>query len=159
MMFNTPTALQTIYGDSRSNNVRKADVYTYFNDGKEKPSTITTLDKGPQGRKRRILSHAFSEPARRQSDQFIIENVDRWLDLLGQTDGQQDHGWGGAKDMTQYCDWLAFDIAMHLAFGKSYKLVENPELRFLPMYIMAGFRGLCTVSQANSSLNRLFLRI
>ncbi|KAI9732735.1 MAG: hypothetical protein M1818_007469 [Claussenomyces sp. TS43310] len=149
ILINTQTGLQEIYGDSRINNLRKADIYSYFNDGKEAPSTQSTMEKGPASRKRRILSHAFSDPARRASDRFIVENVDRWCDLLGKTDGHRDQGWGEAKDMSRYCDWWAFDTAMDLAFGKSYRIVDlHPELRFLPAYIMSGFHGLVSVGHS-----------
>jgi len=110
------------------------------------------LEKGPASRKRRILSHAFSDAARKASDDFIVENADRWCELLGQTNGEKDEGWGGAKDMSDYCDWWAFDTAMDLAFGKSYRLLDvNPELRFLPSYIMSGFHGLTFVSDPSAS--------
>jgi hypothetical protein len=145
--FSTPSALQEIYGNSRSNNVRKADIYTYFNSGDEAPSTQSTLEKGPASRKRRILSHAFSDAARKASDEYIIENTNKWCELLAQSSGGGTEGWGDAKNMAKYCDWWAFDTAMDLAFGKSYRLLDlHSELRYLPSYIMSGFQGMTFVS-------------
>lgn len=148
MSFSTPLSLQEIYGNSRSNNIRKADIYTYFNSGDEAPSTQSTLEKGPASRKRRILSHAFSDAARKASDQIIIENTDRWCELLAHNSGREtEDRWGEARNMADYCDWWAFDTAMDLAFGKSYRLLDlHSELRHLPSYIMSGFHGMTFVS-------------
>lgn len=149
--FSTPSALQDIYGNSRSNNVRKADIYTYFNSSDEATSTQSTLEKGPASRKRRILSHAFSDAARKASDEYIIENTNKWCELLGQSSGSRTEGWGDAKNMADYCDWWAFDTAMDLAFGRSYSLLDlHPELRYLPSYIMSGFHGMTFVSTSVS---------
>jgi len=113
------------------------------------PSTQSTLEKGHASRKRRILSHAFSAPVLKAADGIIVENADRWCALLSQSDEKDDEGWGSAKDMAHYCDWWAFDTAMDLAFGKSYRLLDlHPELRFLPSYIMSGFHGLTFVGHS-----------
>ncbi|KAH8806005.1 cytochrome P450 [Xylogone sp. PMI_703] len=154
IIFNTHTSIQQIYGESRNNNIRKADIYTYFSDGKAVASTQSTMEKAQASRKRRILSHAFSDAARKASDDFIVKNADRWCQLLGQTNGKEDESWVDAKDMTKYCDWWSFDTAMDLAFGKSYRLLDNPELRFLPSYIMSDFHGL-TFYVVRTGLHRI----
>lgn len=147
--FNTSTAVQTIYGDSRKNNVRKADMYNFFDDPSQSPSTFNTLEKGPQSRKRRILAHAFSPQALEGADEIIVRNADRWCDLLGRGDENSGlEGWTDARDMTQYCDWFAFDTAVDLAFGKTFNLLGDGEFRFLPSYIMSCFRLLTFVSQS-----------
>lgn len=146
--FNTATAVQTIYGNSRKNNVRKADMYNFFDDAGQSPSTFNTLEKGPQSRKRRILSHAFSPQALEGADEVIVRNTDRWCDILGQSDSSTRHDWTEARDMTQYCDWFAFDTAVDLAFGKTFNLLGDEKYRFLPSYIMSCLRLLTFVSEA-----------
>jgi len=146
--FNTSTAVQTIYGNSRKNNVRKADMYNFFDDPGQSPSTFNTLEKGTQSRKRRILSHAFSPQALEGADKIIVRNADRWCDILIQQDSSARQNWTESRDMTQYCDWFAFDTAVDLAFGKTFNLLGNEEYRFLPSYIMSCLRLLTFVSEA-----------
>lgn len=145
--FNTSTAVQTIYGNSRKNNVRKADMYNFFDDPGQSPSTFNTLEKGTQSRKRRILSHAFSPQALEGADEIIVRNTDRWADILKQQDSSARQDWTEARDMTQYCDWFAFDTAVDLAFGKTFNLLGDEEYRFLPSYIMSCLRLLTFVSE------------
>jgi hypothetical protein len=143
--FNTSTAVQTIYGNSRKNNLRKADMYNFFDDPGQSPSTFNTLEKGPQSRKRRILSHAFSPQALDGADEIIVRNTDRWCEILGDGDISD---WTEARDMTQYCDCFAFDTAVDLAFGRTFNLLGDEKYRFLPTYIMSCLRLLTFVSSA-----------
>jgi cytochrome P450 len=141
--FNTTTAVQTIYGNSRKNNLRKADMYNFFDDPGQSPSTFNTLEKGPQSRKRRILSHAFSPQALDGAEEVIVRNTDLWCEILGDGDSSD---WTEARDMTQYCDWFAFDTAVDLAFGRTFNLLGDEKSRFLPTYIMSCLRLLTFVS-------------
>ena len=150
VIFDSTEAIQTIYGDSRRNNVRKSDLYNFFDGPSQEASTITTLEKGSQGRKRRILSHAFSPQALQGSDDITVSNVERWCDLLErQTAGKE---WSEPLDMHQYCDWLTMDTAASLTFGKSFNLIENDEYRFLPSWITSSFRLLPIVSSLLPSI-------
>ena len=143
MLFNTIEAIQSIYGDSRRNNVRKADFYNFFDEPGQKQSTITTLEKGNQGRKRRILSHAFSPQALKGSDDITVAVVDEWCNLISTQTGADI--WSDPIDMHQYCDWFAMDTAASLTFSKSFNLIKSSEYRFLPSWITSSFRLLNTV--------------
>lgn len=59
--FNSNTALKEIYGFK--SNARKADFYKAFWASKDSASTHSSIDKAIHARKRRVLSHAFSDAA------------------------------------------------------------------------------------------------
>lgn len=61
LSFNSNTALKDIYGFK--SNARKADFYKAFWASKDSASTHSSIDKAIHARKRRVLSHAFSDAA------------------------------------------------------------------------------------------------
>lgn len=61
LSFNSNTALKDIYGFK--SNARKADFYKAFWASKDSASTHSSIDKATHARKRRVLSHAFSDAA------------------------------------------------------------------------------------------------
>ena len=61
LSFNSNTALKEIYGFK--SNARKADFYKAFWASKDSASTHSSIDKATHARKRRVLSHAFSDAA------------------------------------------------------------------------------------------------
>ena len=91
-----------------------------------------------------MLSHAFSPQALDGADEIIVRNTDRWCAILGDGDSS---AWTEARDMTQYCDWFAFDTAVDLAFGKTFNILGDEKYRFLPTYIMSCLRLLTFVSR------------
>lgn len=118
-------------------------MYNFFDDPKDHTSTITTLEKGSQGRKRRILSHAFSPQALQGADDILFNTVEQWRDLISrQVTGPQ---WSEAVDIHEYCDWYTMDAAATLTFGKSFNLIGKEEYRFMPSWITSSFRLLTIV--------------
>ncbi|KIW08650.1 uncharacterized protein PV09_00605 [Verruconis gallopava] len=134
---NTNTALKTIYGHRA--NVRKADFYTAFPANKHTFNVHSSIDKMAHARKRRVLSHAFSDSAIKAMERYVIDKVETFcrvlpqapFDLLkaGHSTNEVD-GWSAPKNMADMCDWLAFDIMGELAFGKSFDMLESPDNRF-----------------------------
>jgi hypothetical protein len=39
-------------------------------------------------------------------------------------------GWGQAKNMADWCNYLTFDVMGDLAFGKAFGMLERPDNRF-----------------------------
>lgn len=92
-------------------------------------STWNVTDIPTHARKRRVLSHAFSEKALRTAEPFVHSNVDRWLDLFDQ------RGEGGSTsfNMAHEMDYLVFDILGDLCFGKCFDMKEpGSNLTFAP---------------------------
>lgn len=133
---NTNTALKSIYGFNA--NVRKADFYTAFPVNKNTFNVHSSIDKAAHARKRRVLSHAFSDKAIKSMEKYVLEKVRTFCRALPTTDldlmdvqnlnGEKD--WSSPKNMGEYSDWLAFDVMGELAFGKSFDMIECPDNRF-----------------------------
>jgi hypothetical protein len=137
LSINSNTALKAIYGHKA--NVRKADFYTAFPANKHTFNVHSSIDKVAHARKRRVLSHAFSDTAIKAMEKYVLDKIRTFCRVLPQsqsdvTGGSLSHSEGGswseAKNMADFCDWLAFDIMGELAFGKSFDMLESPNNRF-----------------------------
>jgi cytochrome P450 len=129
---NTATGLKTIYG-FRSN-VRKASFYEAFPSTKAAVSVHSAIDKMQHARKRRVMSHAFSDAAIKSLEKYILANVRVACDLLGKSNnapGMTDEkGWNSPWNAAHWCEWLVFDIMGDLVFGKAFGMLEGPQNRF-----------------------------
>lgn len=138
LVINTAEGLTKIYAGSKTN-VRKAPVYTYLHDGGASASA-TVINKDAHARKRRILSHAFSDTALRSLEEYMIQNIELWCTLL--TEGE---GWSEVKDMSRWSNYLTFDILGELCFGKSFGLMTSPAQRYLPRMLLGTMHTFQTV--------------
>jgi hypothetical protein len=87
-------------------------------------------------RKRRVLNYAFSESALRSAEVFLHNNIDRWLELLGST-AEEEGGWTKSQNLSEWVNWLVFDILGDLSFGKSFGMKEmDSDLRHIPEMMM-----------------------
>ena len=125
--FNTNTALKDIYG-FRSN-VRKAEFYDAF--VHPTANTHNTRDKDLHARKRRVISHAFSDSAMKEMQRYILANIRTFCDQIGFQEGGPDaKGWSRPRNMSDWCNYLAMDILGDLSFGKAFHMLERPDNRF-----------------------------
>lgn len=134
---NTATGLKTIYG--HRSNVKKADFYKAFPSTPKAVSVHSSIDKMQHARKRRVMSHAFSDAAIKSLEKYILANVRVGCELLGRKSGieqmpvrsgEKDEGWNDAWNAAHWCEWLVFDIMGDLVFGKAFGMLESPANRF-----------------------------
>lgn len=128
---NTATGLKTIYGFRA--NVRKADFYTAFPSTPKAVSVHSAIDKAQHARKRRVMSHAFSDQAMKSLEKYILANVRVGCELLGRESGgksSDEKGWNDEWNAAHWCEWLVFDIMGDLVFGKAFGMLESPKNRF-----------------------------
>ncbi|KAL9007636.1 MAG: hypothetical protein Q9173_007140 [Seirophora scorigena] len=78
-------------------------------------------------KKRRILNLVLSERSIRAAASFIQQHVDRWNELLVDGDGRD---WSKAKNLSEWSNYLVFDILCDLAFGRSLNIKEPGENPF-----------------------------
>jgi cytochrome P450 len=99
-------------------------------------NTLTLTDKMAYARKRRVLNSAFSEKAVRSAESFVINNIDRWNEIL--VDGSDGKEWTQPKNASEITNQLIFDIVGDLTFGKSFDLKEpgNGSFKNVPNTIM-----------------------
>lgn len=130
LSINTTTALKTIYGFRT--NVRKADFYTAFPANKNTYNVHSSIDKMQHARKRRVMSHAFSDQAIKSLEKYILANVRTACQLLREKgkQGEDAKGWNEPWNVANWCNWLVFDIMGDLVFGKAFGMLESPVNRF-----------------------------
>ena len=133
LSFNTSSALKEIYGFKA--NVRKADFYLAFPATKDSFSTHSAIDKVAHARKRRVLSHAFSDAAVKSYDKHILAHVRQLCSNLGESghslsSEKPTHQWSEPRNMSLQADYLTFDIMGDLCFGKAFGMLERPDNRF-----------------------------
>jgi cytochrome P450 len=128
LSINSNTALKEIYGFRA--NVRKAEFYDAF--VHPAPNTHNTRDKEVHARKRRVLSHAFSDSAVKEVERYILANIRTFCDAIGDLGRVIDEkkGWTTPKNMADWCNWLAMDILGDLCFGKTYHMLDKPDNRY-----------------------------
>jgi hypothetical protein len=96
-------------------------------------------------RKRRVLSHAFSDAAIKSLEKYILANVRTGCRMLAERanhavvdihgdekrmEKSEDKGWADAWNAANWCNWLVFDIMGDLVFGKAFGMLESPANRF-----------------------------
>ena len=141
--FNSNTALKDIYGFK--SNVRKAEFYDAF--VHPAPNTHNARDKALHARKRRVLSHGFSDNAMKQMERYILANVRSFCDQIGTDASNEQKGWTPAKNMADWCNYLAMDILGDLCFGKAFHMLEKPDNRYaLELVSLATTRHLLVCS-------------
>ncbi|KAI1647477.1 cytochrome P450 [Daldinia loculata] len=124
--FNSNTALKDIYGFK--SNVRKAEFYDAF--VHPASNTHNTRDKALHARKRRVLSQAFSDGAVKEMERYILSNVRSFCEQIGLGASDEKKGWTVAKNMADWCNYLAMDILGDLCFGKAFHMLEKPDNRY-----------------------------
>lgn len=136
LSFNSNVALKEIYGFK--SNVRKGDFYAAFPPTKDTFNTHSSIDKASHARKRRVLSHAFSDSAIKSMENHILAHVRTFCDNLGSALNPQawspmekpTSGWTPAKNISDQANYLTFDIMGDLCFGKAFGMLERPDNRF-----------------------------
>jgi cytochrome P450 len=130
LSINSNTALQKIYG--HGSNVRKSQFYSVFPPTKDTFNTHSSIDKASHARKRRVLSHAFSDTAVKQMEKYILGNIRTFCEGIGggPVNLAETKGWSAPQNMADWCNYLTFDIMGDLCFGKAFGMLERPDNRF-----------------------------
>jgi hypothetical protein len=151
LSFNSQTALKDIYGFRA--NVGKAEFYNAF--AHPVANTHNTRDKQVHARKRRVMSHAFSDAAMKQMERYILGNVRAFCEQIGAGNAGDDpraavaenKGWSAPRNMSDWCSYLAMDILGDLCFGKAFHMLESPDNRFALKLVEAATTRHLIVSQ------------
>jgi cytochrome P450 len=137
LSFNSNNALKEIYGFKA--NVRKGDFYLAFPATKDSFSTHSAVDKAAHARKRRVLSHAFSDNAIKTMEKYILDHIRQLCSNLGErgtvsrysdVSEKDKREWTEPKNMSLQADWMTFDVMGDLCFGKAFGMLERPDNRF-----------------------------
>ncbi|KAL1854472.1 hypothetical protein Daus18300_011393 [Diaporthe australafricana] len=138
VLTNTPNAFKAIYGPK--GNVQKGLFYRVWPRNVDTVTTLNAIDHEVHGRKRRVLNHSFSDRALRSAEPFVLSNTERWCELI------EDHvspsggeAWSDSLNMTEWINYLVFDILGDLCFGRQFNMKEpDNDLRYV-VHLMADF--------------------
>ncbi|PPQ92268.1 hypothetical protein CVT25_008576 [Psilocybe cyanescens] len=128
-----PDALNVVY--AHGNGALKSDFYDAFVSIAR--GIFNTRDRGEHARKRKIVSHIFSqksvvefEPQIREYVAMLLRQWDRLYDLSQRgLSGSEGEGWKGDGDRLwldclPWANYLAFDIVGDLAFGAPFGMIS-----------------------------------
>jgi len=122
--------LKAIYGHKV--NVKKSQFYSVFPPTKDTFNTHSSIDKASHARKRRVLSHAFSDNAIKSMEKYILANVRTFCSKLGTKSLDKvgnSNEWSIAQNMADWCNYLTFDVMGDLCFGKAFEMLEHDDNR------------------------------
>lgn len=132
LSFNTSKAVSDIYAVRA--NVRKSDGYASMSPSRFTPNTLTAISKDIHTFKRRILAQAFSDQNIKEMEGRIQQNISSFLDILA-TNTESESEWSSPKDISQICDWLAFDVITDLSYGNDLDMLNSPQMRWFPSVV------------------------
>jgi hypothetical protein len=158
---NTAEGLQKIYG-SRAN-TRKSSYYNVFGDVFHGDSSLTTIDHQIHAKKKRTVSSALSESSIRSMEELVLRNIRIFCaaliepssDTLGKSSNEKG-GWGEPKNMTDWTDYLSFDIMGDICFSSSFDMLRSSANRYILKVLPEGVNGLNVVSECRI-LYRLYV--
>ncbi|KAK6331809.1 hypothetical protein TWF718_002351 [Orbilia javanica] len=119
--FNSAVAVKDIYGATKP--LRKSAGYRALLLSGGVFSLFSSIDKSFHGKRRRIMSHGFSDAALRSYEPIVQERIDKFLEILTNEAGTD--GWGTSKNMSRLCAGLTFDVMGALVFGQPFKILED----------------------------------
>ncbi|KAL4792214.1 cytochrome P450 [Aspergillus venezuelensis] len=139
---NTVEGLHKIYG--HGNKFRKADFYNAFPAIKGVYNTHNSIDKMIHGRKRRVLSQAFSDNALKGMEDVMLLHVRQLCSILARERpgsrpaGEKD---GATFNMANWFGYLTYDVMGELCFGKSFDmLIDSAKRRMVHLVDRAAYR-------------------
>ncbi|KAE8147306.1 cytochrome P450 [Aspergillus avenaceus] len=117
---NTAQGLHDIYGHGKR--LKKATFYNAFPAIKGVYNTHNVIDKTVHGRKRRVLSQAFSDNALKSMEDVMLLHVRQLCAALeGGTKGAAEKS--VVQNMGDWFSYLTYDVMGELCFGKSFDML------------------------------------
>ncbi|KAF2867688.1 cytochrome P450 [Massariosphaeria phaeospora] len=144
---NTAEGLQKIYGNKA--NTKKSSYYHVFGEVFHGDSSLTTIDNQLHAKKKKTVSTAMSESSVRGMEELILRNIRIFCESLGQSspeaaskmpDGEK--GWSEPKNMTDWSDYLSFDIMSDICFSTSFNMLRSGINRYVLRILPEGVNGL-----------------
>ncbi|KAF8463063.1 benzoate 4-monooxygenase cytochrome P450 [Kalaharituber pfeilii] len=130
---NDAVALNDIYGHGR--NVQKSTFYSVMPPYPHAFDTHTVIDRNLHGRKRRVMSQAFSEAAIRGMEENVLTHIRTFVKRLGSYSCGKKSDDSQPRNMAHWSNWLTFDVIGDLCFGKTFGMLTREEWRDWPTLI------------------------
>ena len=109
-------------------------------------NTLTVRDRKDHGRRRRVIQQGLSDATLRAFEPYMYEIINRFCDRLIQTVDEekklQENGestetafktstWKTERDMSEWCNYLAFDLMATFIFSGKYNMLEREQYRYV----------------------------
>ena len=95
-------------------------------------SVLTAWDHKQHGRKRRVITQAFSETALRRYEPAILAHVNKFCErLLEGCDDPASQGWSVSKNLAYWSNYLSFDIMADVVFSGQLDLMSREDKRYM----------------------------
>lgn len=123
--------------------MKKADFYNAFPAIKGVYNTHNAIDKVVHGRKRRVLSQAFSDHALKGMEDVMLLHVRQLCAVLSGEfpDAKIDGGKSVICNMGDLFSYLTYDVMGELCFGKSFDmLISNTRRQMVELVDRAAHR-------------------
>ncbi|KAE8360963.1 cytochrome P450 [Aspergillus caelatus] len=123
---NSAQGLHDIYGHGKK--LKKANFYNGFTAIKGVYNTHNAIDKTVHGRKRRVLSQAFSDQALKSMEDVMLLHVRQLCTALAgqQADGNKAEAQKTTvQNMGDWFSYLTYDVMGELCFGKSFDMLVS----------------------------------
>ncbi|KAJ5956786.1 cytochrome P450 monooxygenase [Penicillium viridicatum] len=136
LLVNTTEGLKEIYQSAKQ--IQKSPDYQVMN--LKVASTFTEVDKKIHERKRRLVSHGFSDASLRLYEPRILTNVTKLVNRILSSKKAED-GWTESLNIGDFAGDFAFDVMTSVIYGLCYNLQEDPKYRFIiPVISGVNFR-------------------
>jgi hypothetical protein len=147
---NTAEGLQKIYGSKA--NTTKSSYYNVFGEVFRGDSSLTTIDHQIHAKKKRVVSSALSESSIRSMEKLVLRNIRVFCTALAEPSPDTpvnlvDGAWGPPKNMTDWADYLSFDIMSDICFSSSSDMLRSGVNRYILKILPEGVNGLNVVSE------------
>ncbi|KYK58919.1 cytochrome P450 3A31 [Drechmeria coniospora] len=91
------------------------------------------VNKQEHARRRRIVSQGLSDAALRSHEPTLISHIKKCFALATEADtGAPQNGWTRPQNMSNWFNWLTFDVMGDVVFGVQYDLLGSPTNRGIP---------------------------
>ena len=109
-------------------------------------NTLTCRDRKDHGRRRRVIQQGLSDATLRAFEPHMHKIINRFCDRLVQTieeenklkelgqspeEDSQTETWKSSRNMSEWCNYLAFDLMTTFIFSGKYNMLERDQYRYV----------------------------
>lgn len=137
LSFRTIEALHDIYEDRKvTPNLVKTGFIMIPHYLYGRGSLHSMVDREEHATLRRLIQHALSDHALKESEELVISRIRAFCDLIGTS--AHGGGWTKAQNLTDWSNLLTVDILGELSFGASFGSLEAEDSP-IPSLLKANF--------------------
>ncbi|KAF2474320.1 cytochrome P450 [Lindgomyces ingoldianus] len=125
-------------------------------------NTLTVRDRKDHGRRRRVIQQGLSDATLRAFEPYMYEIINRFCDRVIQTVEEEntakangestetfkDQNWKNPRNMSEWCNYLAFDLMASFIFSGKYNMLEKEQYRYVVQVIEASNIRVASILQA-----------